>query len=269
MYENKYSIYITCDSISKEEQEQFDTDRIDVVTTSPEAKKRVICISDSKQVLNEMMDKQIPVIAYVSNDEVSGELMSARYAIDCLNAIDYNYIDLVYHRTYMLPMMIAQTERLIIRELSEKDANQVKQIFEDKSIARIATGLYNEEEELKHSLRRYYRENYQFFEYGYWGIFHRQNDEMIGLAGFSNSSGNECLELGYAIRTDYRHKGYAQEAVLSILSYITRKKMGNTIEAVVEKGNVSSIKLLKAVGFTRVKEEMIEDMTSLRYEYCR
>jgi len=45
--------------------------------------------------------------------------------------------------------------------------------------------------------------------------------------------------------------------------------MGNTIEAVVEKGNVSSIKLLKAVGFTRVKEEMIEDMTSLRYEYCR
>lgn len=61
---------------------------------------------------------------------------------------------------------------------------------------------------------------------------------------------NAKAEIGYDIAKSFWGKGYASEAIYSLLDYAFSSLKMNRIEAKVEPENVNSIKLLQKLNFT-------------------
>jgi RimJ/RimL family protein N-acetyltransferase len=105
-------------------------------------------------------------------------------------------------------MLIDETEHLIIREwepCEAKEAAELLSLFDSKA-------GFDEEKVLS-----YIDVAYGFYGYGYWGVFEKKSGRMIGLAGFREGS---CpLEIGYAVREEYRNRGFATEAVKSLTEF--------------------------------------------------
>ena len=163
-------------------------------------------------------------------------------------------------------MVIDETKRLIIREIEEKEADE-------------AAGLLTLFDENKSFTRdmviAYIKVAYGFYGYGYWGLFEKKSNELVGLAGFREGS---CpLEVGYCVREDRRGQGYATEALRSLMEFaeedflwvLDEEKRGETVTGEVlmtfekngevlayartTKENIASVRVLKKNGFKECK----------------
>lgn len=78
-----------------------------------------------------------------------------------------------------------------------------------------------------------------FLEYGLWLVFEKKSGELIGRAGIENREidGVTCCEIGYLIRRDMQHKGYAYEACQAILEYASDELGIQEMFAVIDKTN--------------------------------
>ena len=116
-----------------------------------------------------------------------------------------------------------ETKRLYLREQSEEDADELLRLYEQKETSVFQETKALSRREVLERIRAY-RQYYQFFGYGIWVICLKENDRMIGLAGFSNLEveGKFCLDLGYVLDSPYRHQGYALEACRGILDFAGR-----------------------------------------------
>lgn len=83
-----------------------------------------------------------------------------------------------------------------------------------------------------------------------WVIVDRQTDSVVGDAGFKGAP-DDCggCEIGYSIISSFRQRGYATEAVGSILTWARRNPHIRTIRAEALESNVSSQRVLEKHGF--------------------
>ena len=79
----------------------------------------------------------------------------------------------------------------------------------------------------------------------------KNSGEPIRTAGIENSDtdGVTCREIGYLIRRDMQHKGYAYEACQAILEYASGELGIQEMFAVIDKTNEPSRKLAQKLGF--------------------
>lgn len=105
-------------------------------------------------------------------------------------------------------MVIDETKRLIIREIEALEALEASAFFSD---------FYRDSSYTEEMTEAYIKNAYGFYGYGYWGLFEKETGQMVGLAGFREGS---CpLEVGYIIAEEHRNKGYAREAVKSLVEF--------------------------------------------------
>ena len=137
-----------------------------------------------------------------------------------------------------LPLLIGETDRLLLRELSEEDLPAVRNLKlreTDTELLGTSAGQLCD----AGFLRSYIRNQYPLFGFGLWGVFLKKDGEdmaggsgnnavqLIGLAGFGmpeeeagqEERQKETPELGYYIAPSFRRKGYAEEACRICLLY--------------------------------------------------
>lgn len=145
-----------------------------------------------------------------------------------------------------------ETDRLILRELTNEDAEGIFACFSNDDVTRF----YGQEtlksiEEAKKIV--------DFFSKSYiekrgirWGIERKETKGIIGTIGFNAwLPKHKRAEIGYEIHPQQWRKGYTSEAVSEVLSY-GFDVMGLTrIGAVVFIENEASNKLLEKVGFQK------------------
>ncbi len=166
-------------------------------------------------------------------------------------------------------MIIDETERLTIKDIELSEADEAAKLLSlfDTNDGKGFT---------KEMVEAYIKLAYGFYGYGYWGLYEKESGEMVGLAGFREGS---CpLEIGYCIKEDKRGKGYATEAVRSLLEFaeedflwvLDEEPAGEKVSADVlmaflhagrvlvyaktTKDNAASIKVLKNNGFKELRE---------------
>jgi ribosomal-protein-alanine N-acetyltransferase len=77
----------------------------------------------------------------------------------------------------------------------------------------------------------------------------KDTSERIGTCGIKNMSGGHP-EISYAIgEKEYRGKGYAKDAILTLLDYIKNTLGLNVAEAGIHVGNIASQRLAESAGF--------------------
>ena len=167
---------------------------------------------------------------------------------------DQVYILKVWQRHMHQPWLIAETERLSIRESVMEDLAYFQKFYGEECGNPDVQPLC----EAKEQLRTYITTRYPFFEYGLWTIVEKATGTVLGRAGIEELP--ECCEglsgepeLSYLIGKEYRGNDYAAEACQAILHYAAEELEMDRIYLRTSKDNFPSQKLAEKLGLLKVE----------------
>ncbi len=164
-----------------------------------------------------------------------------------------------YQRLSGEPWDILETPRLIVRETTVSDVDAFYEIYKDKEMTRYMEDLFKNPEDEKRYMQDYIDKVYGLMGFGVWTVIRKEDNAIIGRAGFSVRNGFDEVELGFLIGVSYQRNGYAYEVCSSIIEY-GRKMLGfDKIQCLVKKENKASISLCTKLGFCVSKEVEIEE----------
>ena len=143
-----------------------------------------------------------------------------------------------------------QTERVFLRPLRAEDWQSMQRIaadFRKSQYILYDIPLPTEEQEIK-ALTEMFAGTGLFFAV-------LLDDAMIGYVCFHEENGD--YDLGYCFHSDYHGKGYAYEACMAMMQYMTEEKSVKAFTAGTALKNVPSCRLLEKLGFTLTATETL------------
>lgn len=210
----------------------------------------VLAVTDDAGAARELKKLGLAVTGYQAEGEPLTHF-SVNYVVSELAMVEDDYFNLIYMRAHNIPLLIACTERTIIREMTADDLPAMYELYSDEAVAKWVEPLYEYEKELEFT-KAYIENVYSFYGYGLWLVFDRKTGELIGRAGISvrEIDGEKRCELGYIIRGDRQRQGMGFEVSTAVMEYAAYCLMIDELWLCIEKDNTASIGLGKKLGFT-------------------
>jgi len=222
----------------------------------------ILWITDSGIVADYLIENHCKVLAYFHEKNGSSGVQGVPYAFEKPEDLTVQYLDRIYRRYAKIPWDILDTERCHIRETVESDIEEFYSIYAEPSITEHMEDLYEDRDAERAYIREYIDKIYGFYEFGVWTVIEKESGQVIGRAGLSYREGFEEPELGFVIGVPWQGKGYAFEVCAAILDY-GREELGfENFQALVEPGNVPSLRLCDKLGF---KKERIINISGVDY----
>ncbi len=216
-------------------------------------KDECIIIEDSYNGVCSANTAGIPVIGFINKHSGKQDLSAASVLIEGFEEINYKFIENVYLRAHNIPVTIAATKRLIIRELSVHDIPAMYQIYQNTQVKKFIPDIdeYLEDEIEKH--KAYIKNVYNFYGYGLWGVFSKETGDLIGRCGIQNNviNGRDEIDLGYVLDVSHWGYGYAIECTKAILSYAFNELHLERIVAQIHHLNIRSVKVAERIGMKK------------------
>jgi RimJ/RimL family protein N-acetyltransferase len=100
--------------------------------------------------------------------------------------------------------------------------------------------------------------HWQLRGYGMWALELKDTGEFVGRAGLMYPEGWPGLEMGWMLRREHRHHGYATEAGAAILDFAWHQLHAPRVISLVRIGNEASDRVAERLG-----GEHIDDMEFL------
>jgi RimJ/RimL family protein N-acetyltransferase len=197
----------------------------------------------------------IPYIVYLNDENKNASFPNGSYCVESLENIDEDFLEKIYRRFNGIPWDIAQTDRLLIREITLTDVPRLYELYEHESITRYMEPLFPLIEQEMAYTKDYINNIYRFYGYGMWVIVEKSSSLVIGRVGLEYREGFDGLELGFMLGVDYQHKGYAYEACYAVIKYGINQLGQANFCTLVDENNASSIKLCKKLGFIEYGRE--------------
>lgn len=211
--------------------------------------KEILFISDSVEILELLLQKNRYAIALYHDKNKDQSFPGALYAVEDVEQLENSSYEEAYRRLAGIPWDILETERLKVRESTVEDVEAFYHIYEDPSITRYMENLFPEAEEEKAYMKAYIKQVYGFYGYGLWTVMLKESGEIIGRAGLSIREGYDLPELGFVIAKKHQRKGYGFEVCRAILEYAEKNLSFSEVQALAEKENKASLRLLEKLGF--------------------
>lgn len=222
-----------------------------------------VTISDDGKALSSAYAAGGAVIGIWDRRQPDRSLAPAEYVVEDIADADEEMIGRVVRRRLGLPWIIAETERLVIREFATGDLENMARGEEQEGKEREgeedresgegweeAEGIFQE----AGTLSAYVSCQYRFYEYGIWALEEKRTGQIVGRAGlfsdtrYPDKKEDIPVELGYRIFLPWRRKGFAKEACAAILEYASSHGM-ERVCAVIGRDNLPSLRLAEALGF--------------------
>lgn len=212
-----------------------------------------LVIEDSSNGLRAAKTAGIPRLAFHNPNSGSQDLSAADCVVESFEEVTPHFLYYVYQHANNLPAVIAETPRLILRELAISDMPALHKILSEPSISRFCGEPARSLSELSELHQAYISGAYHFRGYGLWGVSLKSTGELIGRCGFEPTiiEDSPCVELGYLISEGFQGKGYASEAIALCLSLCSRFAF-SSIFAVIPPQNTISLHLAEKFGMCAV-----------------
>lgn len=142
------------------------------------------------------------------------------------------------------------TERLILRQLQESDAQELLRLRSDTRVnAYLDRQPTQTVEEALHFIRKI-QDNFKNKTGLYWAITQTDNQKLIGtICLFDFSDERKTCEIGYELLPQYQGQGMMNEAIKKIIAFSFQTLGLEKIEAFTHKDNQRSTKLLQKFTF--------------------
>jgi RimJ/RimL family protein N-acetyltransferase len=165
--------------------------------------------------------------------------------------------------------IILETNRLFLREFSEKDYADLSEILQDKDVMYAYEHSFSDEEAVDWYNKQI--ERYKENGYGLWAVIHKNTKEFLGQCGLTIQKINDkkYLEIGYLFKKKYWHNGYATEAALGCKEYAFETLKAKKVYSIIRDNNIASQNVAKRIGMERSDEIMKHyyNMDMLHYIY--
>ncbi len=162
-------------------------------------------------------------------------------------------------------MEIARTERLILREFIEADAENIYQLNLDPDVLKY-TGdkAFENPAEALVFLRNY--DHYKKHGFGRWAVIHQTNNEFLGWCGLKYTEVNNEYDIGFRFFKRYWSQGFAGESAKACLDLGFQRFGIAEIIGRAMKENLASIKVLEKIGMTFRQPFIFDGSEGLIYE---
>jgi ribosomal-protein-alanine N-acetyltransferase len=146
-------------------------------------------------------------------------------------------------------MKILETERLLLRQLTPKDAPFIFELVNEPAWLQFIgdKGVRNLED-ARDYISRGPMAMYERFGYGLYLTELRDSGVSIGISGLVRRDALSDADIGFAFLAKFRARGYGYESASAVLEH-ARNKLGlKRVLAITSPDNHSSIKLLERIG---------------------
>lgn len=163
-----------------------------------------------------------------------------------------------------------ETDRLILRNLTQDDVDNLVQLDSDPEVMRfINGGIATTREAIANEFLPYATGYYNKSEnLGFWAIVERQNQEFVGwmflrpevdfkLLQQLNLAEPGAVELGYRLRQQSWNKGYTTEVAQALISKSFTESDLNKIVAWALTENKASTKVMQKIGLKLQQEYLV------------
>ena len=150
--------------------------------------------------------------------------------------------------------ILAETERLILRELEYTDENDLFEMDSDPEVHLFIENnpvkSIDEITKVIEMLKKQYKEN----GIARWAVVDKSTNECIGWSGLKYfnqplNNHNNFYELGYRFKKKHWGKGFATESSIAVLDYGFANLNVDKIFAITDPKNANSKKVLSKLGF--------------------
>ena len=150
-----------------------------------------------------------------------------------------------------IPVEIARTDQLLIRETIDSDISELYRIGTDQAVRKyIAPMQPTLEEEIVYT-KAYVRHMYAFYDFGLWTVLEKDaygQERVIGRAGlFPSERLAGQIEMGYMIAPECQGNGYGKETAETVLRYAFNVLDLEEVHLFAEKENKASVKLAETL----------------------
>lgn len=150
-----------------------------------------------------------------------------------------------------IPVEIARTDQLLIRETIDSDISELYRIGTDQAVRKyIAPMQPTLEEEIVYT-KAYVKHMYAFYDFGLWTVLEKDaygQERVIGRAGlFPSERLARQIEMGYMIAPECQGNGYGKEAAETVLRYAFNVLDLEEVHLFAEKENKASVKLAETL----------------------
>lgn len=144
--------------------------------------------------------------------------------------------------------MKIETDRLVLREMTEQDFEALYRVLADRELMRHYSYAFDEAR-VRGWIHKN-RERYRVFGFGLWAVCLKETGEMIGDCGLTmqNINGQIKPEIGYHIRSDQQRNGYAKEAAIAVRDWTFQNTPFRLVYSYMKAANMPSAKTAMAYG---------------------
>lgn len=169
------------------------------------------------------------------------------------------------------------TERLVLREFTEADAEELHKICTQKYVLKWMPDWEMPVEELKKVIawfQKCYANNNVVKMRIMLAVTLKEDGKMIGMVGIGpKPEVDDDVEIAYFISEEYASKGYITEAAKAMTEWALNNTEVEYLIAIVELDNPASNRIVEKCGFKRLETRMIlnsgETETKPFYYYRR
>lgn len=145
-------------------------------------------------------------------------------------------------------MIVAETERLILRHIAPTDAAFVHALQTDPDfLDQIGDRGGATVEDAHRVIAERFQASYRDHGFGMYAVEGKAEGIPLGMAGLVRRDGLEHVDIGYAFLPAGRGRGYAREAARAVMALAADKGVGPVV-AIVTPGNTGSIAVLESLG---------------------
>ena len=155
----------------------------------------------------------------------------------------------------LFSMPTLETERLILRRITMKDAQDIFEYSKDAEVARHV--LWNAQKELSEAKEycRFMMKRYRQDLPSSWGIIDKTTGRLVGTIGYMEyREEHGSVEVGYSLARWLWNGGYMTEALSRVIEYTFEHMEINRIEAQHELENPSSGRVMEKCGMRKEGE---------------
>ncbi len=164
--------------------------------------------------------------------------------------------------------MELNTERLVMKTASTKDASFYFELFKDPDFIRFINDKNVNSIEETAALIKEKLLPKSFNGQGLITVFEKETNTPVGMSTLIKRDKIDFPDVGYAFLPKGRGKGYATEATKNLMNYVNDQLKLTKVYAFTLPDNTISQKLLTKLGFKFIGlEEIYEGELDHKYEY--
>lgn len=162
--------------------------------------------------------------------------------------------------------MMMETNRLILREYTMDDFDELYKIISDPETMQYYPTPYDEagtNRWLEWSIQ-----NYREHGFGWWAVVSKETGELMGDCGITlqDINGEVLPEIGYHLDKKFWRQGYGTEAALAVRDWAFENTEYSHLYSYMTQKNVGSYGVAEAIGMKRI-DEYFEEKYGDMYVY--